>query len=81
MAPSVCVYSRSVTVPEYSEDKLATSSLIVADQMEKVPTTQIGSGSFVIGTIEAANRSDRRGAVFTIRMPVPAEVKQLDTAA
>jgi two-component system sensor histidine kinase KdpD len=33
------------------------------------------------GTIVAANRSDRRGAVFTIRLPIPAESKQLDTAA
>jgi two-component system, OmpR family, sensor histidine kinase KdpD len=33
------------------------------------------------GTITAANRMDRKGAVFTIRMPVPAEAKQLDTAA
>jgi two-component system sensor histidine kinase KdpD len=33
------------------------------------------------GTIVAANRGDRRGAVFTIRMPIPAEAKQLDTAA
>lgn len=33
------------------------------------------------GTITAANRSDRPGAVFTIRMPVPANSKQLDTAA
>jgi two-component system sensor histidine kinase KdpD len=33
------------------------------------------------GTITAANRTDRSGAVFTIRMPVPAATKQLDTAA
>src|SRR5450830_1386163 len=33
------------------------------------------------GTITAANRTDRTGAVFTIRLPVPAEPKQLDTAA
>jgi two-component system sensor histidine kinase KdpD len=33
------------------------------------------------GTIVAGNRSDRRGAVFTIRMPIPAEAKLLDTAA
>ena len=33
------------------------------------------------GTITAANRTDRMGAVFTIRLPVPAEPKQLDTAA
>ena len=33
------------------------------------------------GTITAANRTDRKGAVFTIRLPVPAETRQLDTAA
>jgi two-component system, OmpR family, sensor histidine kinase KdpD len=33
------------------------------------------------GTIEAANRADRRGAAFTIRLPVPAESENLDTAA
>ena len=33
------------------------------------------------GTITAENRTDRTGAAFTIRLPVPAEPKQLDTAA
>jgi two-component system sensor histidine kinase KdpD len=33
------------------------------------------------GTITAANRADRSGAVFTIRMPMPAVVRRLDTAA
>ena len=33
------------------------------------------------GTITAANRSDRRGAVLTIRLPVPAQTRALDTAA
>jgi two-component system sensor histidine kinase KdpD len=33
------------------------------------------------GTIVAANRTDRSGAVFTIRLPVPAETRKLDTAA
>jgi two-component system sensor histidine kinase KdpD len=33
------------------------------------------------GTISAANRTDRTGAVFTIRLPVPTQAKQLDTAA
>ena len=33
------------------------------------------------GTITAANRSDRSGAVFTIMLPVPALVKKVDTAA
>ena len=33
------------------------------------------------GTITAANRADRTGAVFTIRLPVPAASQKLDTAA
>jgi two-component system sensor histidine kinase KdpD len=33
------------------------------------------------GTISAANRSDRKGAVFTIRLPVSAHEQNLDTAA
>ena len=33
------------------------------------------------GTISGANRSDRTGAIFTIRLPIPAAVKSLDTAA
>lgn len=32
------------------------------------------------GTITAANRADRSGAEFTIRLPVPAQVGRLDTA-
>jgi two-component system sensor histidine kinase KdpD len=33
------------------------------------------------GTIAAANRADRTGAVFTIRLPIPAAGQKLDTAA
>ena len=33
------------------------------------------------GTITAANRTDRTGAVFTVRLPVPAATQTLDTAA
>jgi two-component system, OmpR family, sensor histidine kinase KdpD len=33
------------------------------------------------GTIMAANRSDRSGAVFAIRLPIPPAGAQLDTAA
>jgi len=33
------------------------------------------------GTITAANRTNRAGAAFTIRLPVPAGAKRLDTAA
>jgi two-component system, OmpR family, sensor histidine kinase KdpD len=33
------------------------------------------------GTITAANRSDRKGAVFTITLPIPEQPLRLDTAA
>ena len=33
------------------------------------------------GTISAANRTDRSGAVLTIRLPIPAAAEALDTAA
>jgi two-component system sensor histidine kinase KdpD len=33
------------------------------------------------GSIEAANRPDRSGAVFTITLPVPEPTERLDTAA
>ena len=61
------VFSRSITVPEFVEDKLATSSLIVADQMEPVPTKAIGNGSFVIGTTKVRPRvapADGKPAIF-----------------
>ena len=61
------IWSRSVLVPEYSDDKLATSTLIVADQMEPVPTKAIGTGSFVIGTMKIRPRvapADGKPAVF-----------------
>jgi len=44
----VGVYSRSMTVPKYDDDQIGASSLILADKMEKVPSKQIGAGSFVI---------------------------------
>ena len=33
------------------------------------------------GTIVAANRPDRTGAIFTIRLPIPDAAAKLDTAA
>jgi GWxTD domain-containing protein len=61
------VWSRSVIVPDYSDDKLSTSTLIVADQMEPVPTKAIGTGSFVIGTMKVRPRvapADGKPALF-----------------
>src|SRR5579864_272042 len=62
------LWSRSIIVPEYSDDKLSTSSLIVADVMEPVATKDIGTGSFVIGTTKVRPRvaaaDNSRPAVF-----------------
>ncbi|MGB8060567.1 MAG: GWxTD domain-containing protein [Candidatus Sulfotelmatobacter sp.] len=61
------IWSRSVVVPEFSDDKLATSTLILADQMEPVPTKAIGTGSFVIGTMKVRPRvppADGKPATF-----------------
>jgi len=38
-----------VTVPEYQDEKLSNSSLILADLIQTLPTNQVGSGPFVIG--------------------------------
>jgi len=36
-------------VPRFEDDKLTTSSLILADQIQPLPTSMVGSGPFVIG--------------------------------
>ena len=52
----VGTWSKGVVVPEYSDDHLSASSLIVADQMEPVPSKNVGTGSFVIGTTKVRPR-------------------------
>jgi GWxTD domain-containing protein len=61
------LWSRGIIVPEYSDDKLQTSSLIVADQMEPVPTKDVSTGSFVIGVTKVRPRvapADGKPALF-----------------
>jgi hypothetical protein len=38
-----------IIVPQYSDGKLTSSSLIMADQIQPLPTSEVGSGPFVIG--------------------------------
>jgi len=45
----VGVWAQAITVPRYDEDRLAASSLILADKMERVPSKEIGAGMFIIG--------------------------------
>jgi GWxTD domain-containing protein len=42
-------WERSLNVPRYDDDRLSASSLILAGQMERVPSRDIGTGRFVIG--------------------------------
>ena len=42
------IYARGIDVPTYHDEKLGTSSLILADEMYQVPSRQIGGGNFVI---------------------------------
>ena len=52
----VGLWQRSVNVPKYDDDQLAHSSLILADQMYRVPSKEIGAGNFVIGNTHVRPR-------------------------
>jgi hypothetical protein len=50
------VYGRALEVPEYHDEKLATSSLILADQMHPVSSHEIGEGNCVLGNTKICPR-------------------------
>jgi GWxTD domain-containing protein len=52
----VGTWSRGIQVPDYSDERLASSSLIVADVMEPVASKNVGTGNFVIGTTKVRPR-------------------------
>jgi GWxTD domain-containing protein len=61
------LWSRGILVPEFSDEKLSTSSLIVADVMEPVPTKDVSTGQFVIGLNKIRPRvapADGKPALF-----------------
>jgi GWxTD domain-containing protein len=49
-------WSKSLMVPDFGDERLSNSSLIVADQMYPVATKDIGTGNFVIGTMKVRPR-------------------------
>ena len=52
-------WSRGIMVPDLSDDKgLTSSTLILADQMEKVPSKSVGTGMFVLGSTKVRPRMD-----------------------
>jgi len=49
-------WSKGILVPDFEDDRLETSSLIVADLMEPVASKNVGTGSFVIGATKVRPR-------------------------
>jgi GWxTD domain-containing protein len=50
------LWSSRLPVPSFDDDRLASSSLIVADVMQPVSTKEIGTGMFVIGNTKVRPR-------------------------
>jgi GWxTD domain-containing protein len=50
------LWSSRLPVPSFEDDKLSSSSLIVADTMQPVSTKEIGTGMFVIGNTKIRPR-------------------------
>ena len=50
------LWSSRLPVPSFDDDRLAASSLIVADTMSPVSTKEIGTGQFVIGNTKVRPR-------------------------
>ena len=49
-------YEMALNVPRLEDDRLMTSSLVLADKLEKVATRDIGAGQFVIGSSKVRPR-------------------------
>jgi hypothetical protein len=54
-------WTRSVIVPKFDDDTLGHSSLILADDMYRVPSKEIGSGTFVLGDTHVRPRVSSGG--------------------
>jgi GWxTD domain-containing protein len=66
-------YEMALNVPRLEDDRLMTSSLVLADTLEKVPTRNIGTGQFVIGSTKVRPRvgeSFRRDEKMGIYMKI-----------
>ncbi len=60
-------WNHAIIIPDFSEDHLSNSSLIVADQMEPVAAKNVGTGNFVIGAMKVRPRvqsSDGKPVIF-----------------
>lgn len=60
-------FSRGIVVPVYEEDKLTTSTLILADVVEPVAAAEVGTGNFVIGTMKVRPKVESAGKPVSFR--------------
>ena len=63
----VGTWSKGIQVPDFADDRLVTSTLILADLMEPVAAKNVGTGSFVIGATKVRPRvppSDGKPMMF-----------------
>jgi GWxTD domain-containing protein len=56
---NVGVVNTRLAVPRFQDDELSTSSLILADDIQKVSTQDIGLGQFVLGDVKVRPRLDQ----------------------
>jgi hypothetical protein len=53
---TISTHRMALNVPAFDDETLATSSLILADRIERVPTRSIGAGQFVLGASKVRPR-------------------------
>lgn len=53
---NVGLIDEALRVPAYEEENLDASSLILADQIQAVPSSQVGRGPFVLGSLKVRPR-------------------------
>jgi GWxTD domain-containing protein len=60
---NVGVVNTRLAVPRFQDDELSSSSLILADDIQRVSTQDIGLGQFVLGDVKVRPRLDQTFAV------------------
>src|SRR6202043_2246655 len=55
---NVGVVNTRLAVPRFQDDKLSASSLIIADQIQRVSAKDIGLGQFVLGDVKVRPKMD-----------------------
>lgn len=66
-------YEKAIRIPSFDDETLSSSSLILADRLEKVATRDIGKGQFVVGSTkvrpsvsERFHAKDQLGIYFQV---------------